>query len=261
MISGIYTIENLVNGKLYVGYAINIDSRKINHIGKLRTRKHKNQYLQAAWDKYGEDKFRFEVIEYCDKEYLHTMEHYWCNILNVHDKKYGYNMRPTHPYGNPTHSKETREKLGRGSRGKPCPEHVKEANRNRKHTEDVKKLIAEAGKRRVLSEESRKKMSDKQKRAAERKGLLSQEEKKKRRIERSKEYKKRKNDGWKRSYRIGVYNKDNSLYNRYMTKADALCAFGMKRNSASKLLQVIDKDILYLDKYWKYENTNNISTS
>lgn len=63
MKSGIYKIENKVNGKVYIGSSNSIKRRWQKHKALLRHGKHQNSHLQAAWDKYGEDNFSFSVIE------------------------------------------------------------------------------------------------------------------------------------------------------------------------------------------------------
>ena len=60
-ISGIYKIVNKINGKYYVGSSKDvINYRWIHHKRALRSNRHKNDYLQNAWNKYGED--NFEII-------------------------------------------------------------------------------------------------------------------------------------------------------------------------------------------------------
>ena len=54
--SGIYIIENKVNGKKYVGQSVNIGSRKSKHFGELKRGTHHNGYLQNAYNKHGEEK-------------------------------------------------------------------------------------------------------------------------------------------------------------------------------------------------------------
>jgi len=65
---GIYQIVNTINGKLYGGQAQNIRIRWGNHRWHLENNSHRNKHLQNAWNKYGGDAFRFEVIE--DYSYL-----------------------------------------------------------------------------------------------------------------------------------------------------------------------------------------------
>lgn len=118
--SGIYTITNIINGKIYIGFAKNFQGRYRNHFYKLRNGVHKNKHLQSAFDKNGEENFRFEVLEeYPNEKFiLASMEHYWANLLNVHDRKYGYNKRPTHPYGKSVNNKEIRDKISNSNKGR-----------------------------------------------------------------------------------------------------------------------------------------------
>lgn len=90
--SGIYKITNLISGKVYVGCASNIKRRMSGHKYDLRKEKHNNNYLQKAWNKYGEKSFTFEVIEKCEISNLHTKEHYWVIKLNCLDRQFGYNL-------------------------------------------------------------------------------------------------------------------------------------------------------------------------
>ena len=59
----IYQITNKINGKIYIGSTNNLSKRWNNHRSKLRNGKHENDYLQQAWNKYGEDAFEFSIVE------------------------------------------------------------------------------------------------------------------------------------------------------------------------------------------------------
>lgn len=59
----IYKIINLVNDKFYVGSTTNKKVRFRQHRKLLRGNRHHCKHLQAAWNKYGESKFDFVVIE------------------------------------------------------------------------------------------------------------------------------------------------------------------------------------------------------
>jgi group I intron endonuclease len=59
----IYKIINTFNGKFYVGSTTNQKVRFRQHRKLLRGNRHHCKHLQAAWNKYGEDKFIFVVIE------------------------------------------------------------------------------------------------------------------------------------------------------------------------------------------------------
>ena len=93
IISGIYCIENMTTNKKYIGQSRNIDDRWYKHKNKLRNKKHENDYLQKAWNKYGEDDFKFYIIEECDIEKLDEREIYYIDFYNVLNHDYGYNMQ------------------------------------------------------------------------------------------------------------------------------------------------------------------------
>lgn len=97
MKSGIYTITNLINGKILVGESKNVQKRLNEHKTKLRGNYHENDYLQKAFNKYKEENFTFELLEECDIQFLLSQENYWCNLLDSHNDKFGYNILQTGP--------------------------------------------------------------------------------------------------------------------------------------------------------------------
>lgn len=91
---GIYKITNLVNGKLYIGQSIDIKSRWYQHKYKSN---HKSEIgydspIHKAIRKYGENNFRFEVIEECSFEELDCKEIEWISRLNTICPN-GYNIQ------------------------------------------------------------------------------------------------------------------------------------------------------------------------
>lgn len=89
---GVYVIRNTVNGKVYVGSASNISKRWHRHRKDLRLGRHKNLHLQAAWAKYGEGAFVFEVLEHTAD--LDCREQYWIDATLCTRPSNGYNMAP-----------------------------------------------------------------------------------------------------------------------------------------------------------------------
>lgn len=109
---GIYTIYCPLNNKYYVGYSKNLKKRIGQHKLRLKKGIHNNIFLQNAYNKYGLINFQFEILENCEEQFLCSLEHYWCNMLNTHNKNHGYNILPTHPnIKNSSHSLETKGKL------------------------------------------------------------------------------------------------------------------------------------------------------
>jgi len=80
---GVYTITNLINRKIYFGSTtVCLHKRMIRHLSRLRNKKHHNKYLQRSFDKYGEEKFYFEVLEIVDKkEDVRKREKFWLNAF------------------------------------------------------------------------------------------------------------------------------------------------------------------------------------
>jgi len=78
--TGIYKITNAINNKTYIGSAAGkhgIQQRFQDHRKALHKNRHRNIHLQRAWNRYGENSFSFEVIEYCDKfECILREQHY-----------------------------------------------------------------------------------------------------------------------------------------------------------------------------------------
>lgn len=91
-ICGIYCIENLINGKRYVGQSVDILKRFRSHKNKLNAHKHANGYLQNAWDKYGEENFKFYILEETTIETLDDRERYYIKEWNLQNRGCGYNL-------------------------------------------------------------------------------------------------------------------------------------------------------------------------
>jgi group I intron endonuclease len=90
--SGIYSIINTVNGKIYIGKTINLYHRKYQHFALLNSHRHTNEYLNASAKKYGADKFYYNVVEYCDESILGEREHYWIKHFDSNNRDKGYNI-------------------------------------------------------------------------------------------------------------------------------------------------------------------------
>lgn len=91
-ICGIYCIENLVNHKKYIGQSVDIEARWRYHKSELRRDIHGNDYLQKAWNKYGENNFQFYILEYCAIDVMDDREIYYIALYNATNRDYGYNL-------------------------------------------------------------------------------------------------------------------------------------------------------------------------
>lgn len=59
----IYKIENLINSHIYIGSSFEIEIRKTKHFYLLDKGIHHSIYLQRAYNKYGKENFKFEILE------------------------------------------------------------------------------------------------------------------------------------------------------------------------------------------------------
>lgn len=79
--TGIYSITNLITGRVYIGSAGSLSDRRQRHWYSLRTGSHWNKHIQRAWTKYGESAFCFAPLLYCAKSDLVLYEQRALDIL------------------------------------------------------------------------------------------------------------------------------------------------------------------------------------
>lgn len=92
MQSGIYKIENSLNGKRYIGSAVHLRERINNHRTRLNCGIHKNRHLQSAWNKHGASSFTFTPIIFCSPDDLLFYEQRCIDGYNAVNT--GYNISP-----------------------------------------------------------------------------------------------------------------------------------------------------------------------
>lgn len=126
----IYSILNLVDGKIYVGQSVNPSKRRTDHFRELRKNIHHNIHLQRAWNKYGEDAFVFNILENCADDKLNDNEVWWIEYFDSTNHDKGYNLE-TGGDSNYIVNEETRAKfIGEnnpmyGRRGELAPNYGK----------------------------------------------------------------------------------------------------------------------------------------
>ena len=136
----IYVVENLINGKMYVGQTMNLDTRRRSHFSPSS----KCPYISNAIQKYGKGNFDFILLEkHEDLDQANKREIYWIKDLNTLSPN-GYNLREGGDAGGKP-SQETIEKVRVSNTGKKQdPAHVAKraaSNRGRKNTpETIEKM-------------------------------------------------------------------------------------------------------------------------
>ena len=154
--SGIYQILNTINGKFYIGSAKNISARVYEHERQLNNNKHSNCHLQYAWNKYGIENFKFQVVEYCEVEKLIEREQFW--IDNTNCCKIGYNLSPTAGSQlNFKHSEKTKKLISEKARN--ISEKTRAKMKAHIFSNEHKKNMSVARKNRIIKDETRLKLS------------------------------------------------------------------------------------------------------
>lgn len=124
--SGIYSIVNSIDGKMYIGSAVILQKRKYEHFLALRKNKHANRYLQFAYNKYSGWNFEFKILEVLtDEKQLVAREQYWMELYNSFAPN-GYNLKPFAISNlGMKHSEETRKKIGLVQIGRKASDETK----------------------------------------------------------------------------------------------------------------------------------------
>ena len=173
IVAGVYRIRNTVNGKVYNGSSFDLVQRLTVHRSNAKKGK-ENPHLQAAFAKYGQDAFRPEVrlevaslfgpLRTEDKAYLREFLLpnllYWEQKYLDEDESYnpkkGYNICPKagSNLGAPFYST--------GEFGRKISRTLKMSKRFQEavHSEEHRRKLSEAGKRRFADPAERRRVGD-----------------------------------------------------------------------------------------------------
>ena len=80
-ISGIYRITNTITGDFYIGSSKDVKHRWASHKCQSRWNKHPNNPMYLDMQKYGTDKFIFEILEEVEENKLKEMEQQFIELL------------------------------------------------------------------------------------------------------------------------------------------------------------------------------------
>ena len=91
--TGIYCYHNTINGKRYIGQAVDLVRRKRDHYNRafnnFESNTEYNSAIHQAFRKYGYENFEYSILEECDVSELNSREIYW--IAFYDSKNNGYN--------------------------------------------------------------------------------------------------------------------------------------------------------------------------
>jgi len=139
----IYCVTNLINGKIYIGQDA---KNRPNYFGS-------GKYVQQAIKKYSIENFRKDILAYCySKDELDAYEIFWIKKLNSKAPN-GYNLTDGGGGFSGKHSKKTKQKMSQSQKGRVVSEETKEK------ISSYAKINPNYGMRgRCQSEETRQKM-------------------------------------------------------------------------------------------------------
>lgn len=101
----------------------------------FKNNKHDNPYLQNAYNKYGKNNFKFEIIEECIVDNLISREQYYLDKMKPWKREIGYNICIT-ATGSKANlgkkfTKEHKEKISKALKGRKCSEeHIKKMKKS-----------------------------------------------------------------------------------------------------------------------------------
>lgn len=162
----IYLATNSINGKYYVGKTV-MDIAKRWSVHCSVARKDSRSTLHNAIRKYGSECFTVEVLTTATStEQLDQLERLWIIALRSYDRTIGYNMTMGgEGITGHKHSPETRARISKSHTGK-----------NQSFETCQKISAAQAGNKycvgRIMSEETRRKISEAHRRRKEREATL-----------------------------------------------------------------------------------------
>lgn len=110
---GIYKITS-PSKKIYIGQSVDIKKRW--KIYQYLHCKHQ-QKLYNSFIKYGVNKHKFEIVQLCEINQLNELEKYYVDLYQTFNNKYGLNLNDGGG-ANGKHSEETKRKIGLAHKGK-----------------------------------------------------------------------------------------------------------------------------------------------
>ena len=115
-ISGVYKITNIITGDFYIGSSKDVETRWVKHKSPSRWRVKPNNKMYQDMQKYGVDKFRFQILVPVMEEHLKQVEQEFIETL-----KPAYNSRRAKGWDIERwkkHQKEYQKKYSQSEKGK-----------------------------------------------------------------------------------------------------------------------------------------------
>ena len=94
---GVYQIRNLINGKVFIGSALNLNGILNSNKFQLDLGSHRSKTLQAEWNEFGSANFAFEVLD--ELTPMNGVDHDYKPDLTLLEKLWLEKLEPYEPHG------------------------------------------------------------------------------------------------------------------------------------------------------------------
>jgi group I intron endonuclease len=162
-LSGIYSISNSINNKVYIGSAVVFERRFRQHKHQILSGKHPSKHLLHHVAKYGIKTLSFDLVELSEAADILQREQYYLDMIKPFESK-GFN---TSPIAGSTigvkHTEEARKRMSLLRMGKKPTEETRKkmaiAQTGRKHSAEAFEKMFKAQANKSYGEVARKNMS------------------------------------------------------------------------------------------------------
>lgn len=166
-LAGIYKFTNKINNKVYIGQGKNLQVRIQGHLNSYKN-ENNNKYFHRSIRKYKIENFQVEILvqeKNLLKPELDDLEIDFIRLYNSNNPKFGYNMTTGGEGSNGyKHTQEAKEKFSKIHKGKKHTQEAKEkigkASSSRKMSQETKKNVSKVHKGKIVSEETKQKLRD-----------------------------------------------------------------------------------------------------
>lgn len=153
----IYKIINTCNDKVYIGFTSRTpEVRFMGHVSSSKSSKNKSA-IHRALAKHGVENSMLETL-YCskDKDHCLSLEQHFIEENNSLDREFGYNLKTGGSHC--TFSDESKKKMSDARKGKYLG--VDNPTYGRKHTDETKRKLSIARRKRITKDSTRQKISE-----------------------------------------------------------------------------------------------------
>jgi group I intron endonuclease len=155
-ISCVYSINNIINSKRYIGSTRNFAQRKRKHASDLELGIHRSKHLQNAYTHYGKSEIEFKILVICEPFELLRYEQ---GLMNALRPEYNNLLTAGTSLGF-RHTEETKKRISTSKMGHSVSEDTRKKfsvmAKGRKTSEETKSKISKASKGHTLTDEAKK---------------------------------------------------------------------------------------------------------